>query len=221
MTAGPATDDSTANSPAVNAPVTARRLLVRGWLTWVPVVFANAAVQAATTAPFVTPAGSVVFVALAVVSFLALVASLVLVVAQFAASAAGARWRSPSLRLWIAGAVAVLVIGVAAVVLAPLLLLTTTAALIMLPAIAAGAGTFSGFRLFATSPLRAIGLTICTILLIVLLWVVALLSGFFVTGALSAGLTWLVLGLAGVLLVAGWTALTCRSVSLLQSARQQ
>lgn len=196
---------------------TTRRLLARGWRTWVPVVIANAAVQAATTVPFATPAVAAGFLALAVVSLLALVVSVVLVVSQSAASAAGVRWRAPSPRLWTAGAAAVLAIGASAAVLAPLLLLTTTAALIMLPGIAIGAGTFAGFRIFASSPLRAIGLTIITLLLLVLLWLGALLSGFFVTGALSAGLTWLVLGFAGVVLVAGWTALTCRSVSSLAS----
>ena len=193
--------------------VTTRRLFARGWRTWMPVVIGNAAVQAATTVPFATPAVGAVFLALAVVSLLALVVSVVLVLSQSAASAAGVHWRAPSRRLWIAGAAAVLVTGVAAVVLAPLLLLSTTAALIMLPAIAAGAGAFTGFRVFAAFPLHAIGLTIISILALLLLWLGALLSGFFITGALSAALTWLVLGSVGVVLAASWTTLVRRSVS--------
>jgi hypothetical protein len=199
--------------------VTTRRLLARGWRTWVPVVIGNAAVQAATTAPFATPAVAAGFLALAVLSLLALVVSVVLVVSQSAASAAGVRWRTPSPRLWIAGAAAVLIIGGSAVVLAPLLLLTMTAALIMLPAIASGAGSFAGFRVFAAAPLHAISLTICTVLVLALLWVAALLSGFFLTGALSAALTWLVLGVAGVVLIAAWSALVAGTIGAARSGR--
>ncbi|CAN5146973.1 hypothetical protein BH09ACT6_BH09ACT6_24060 [soil metagenome] len=189
-------------------------LIVRGWRTHVPVVIGNAVVQAATTAPFATPAFSAGFVALAVVSLVSLVVSVVLEAAQAAASAEGTRYRPPSARLWAAGAVAVVVIAASAVVFAPLLVVTTTAALVVLPSIAGGTrgirGTagFSGFRTFAHTPVRAIGLTILTIATILVLWLGALISGFFITGAFSAALTWLVFGAVGVVLICAWTSLT-------------
>lgn len=204
----------TGAAPTTRRPTT-RSLIAQGWRTYLAVVIGNAALQAATTAPLATPAADAGFIALAFVSLLALVVSLVLVVARCALSAAPvreARWRAPLPRLWIAGAAAVLAIGASAVVLAPLVLLTITAAVIMLPAIASGAGWFSGFRVFATAPLHAISLTIGTVLVLALLWVAALLSGFFLTGALSAALTWLVLGTAGVLLIAAWSAFVLGSI---------
>jgi hypothetical protein len=209
--AGAESTDSVISTATGSARIRTGRLVVRGWRVFVPVVIVNAVVQAATTAPFATPAFAAVFVALAAASFVALVVSFVLVVAQAQDGAEGLRFRAPSWRQWTAGLVAVLVIGASAVASPPLVLLTVTLALIVLPAIraqgAAGRGVFTGFRTFARRPGRAVALTVITLVVLAVLWLGALLSGFFITGVASAALTWLVFGCVGVLLVCAWTAL--------------
>jgi hypothetical protein len=183
-------------------------LLVGGWRTYVPVVSVNALLQSATTLPVATPAPSPAFIGLAVASFAALAASIVLTVAQAAASADGMRFRAPSLRLTTAGVLALVVIGLAAVLVPPVLVPAIGLALIVLPAIASGQPWFTGFRAFARRTGASIAFTLLCAVAIAVLWLGALLSGFFLAGAASALLTWLVIGAVGVALVCGWTHLT-------------
>ncbi len=181
------------------------RLLARGWRVFVPVVILNALVQAATVFPFLTPSGSLAFVLLALASAAALVVSAVLVSAQ---TARRDRLR-PGGMLWLAASAAVLVIGASALLSLPLILVTLTLAFIVLPGVAVGRPG-AGLRAFGAAPLRAIGLTILTVLVLIVLWVGALLLGFLVTGALSAALTWLLFGVAGVWIACAWAALMTR-----------
>ncbi|UFS60811.1 hypothetical protein [Subtercola endophyticus] len=188
------------------------QLILRGWRVYVPVVVVNAAIQAASVAPFATPAPSLLFVALVAASFLGFAASLILVVAQAAATAAHETFRRPSLRLCIAGLVAVTVIAASAVLFTPVVIVTLTLAAIILPSIAAGptARDSAGFAVFARHPVRAVGLTIVTLVVLVILWIGALLSGFFLTGIPSAALTWLVFGVFAVIVACAFTALNRR-----------
>ncbi len=100
--------------------------------------------------------------------------------------------------------------GVAAVTYAPLVVAVLTVALIMVPSRALSGHWSAGFRVFTTSPWRAVLLTLLSIVVIGALWVGALLSGFFITGWQSSALTWLGFGVAAVLLVCAWTALQAR-----------
>ncbi|MGA1836159.1 hypothetical protein VD659_04425 [Herbiconiux sp. 11R-BC] len=189
------------------------RVVGRSWRVTVPVVVGNALVQAATAWPFLTPGFAPGFLALVLVSFAALAAGAALVAAACTAvTEPRTRFRMPGLRLWVTAAAAVLAIGLSAVVAAPLFVLTTSAAFVVLPSVAGGARAFSGFRAFARAPLRAIGLALLTVLVLLVLWLGGLLSGFFITGAASALLSWLGFGVAGVLLLGGWTALLRRTL---------
>ncbi len=188
------------------------RAVGSGWRVHVPVVVGNAVVQALAVWPAATPAFSWVFILLAVASFVAFVASLALVAAQARASVDAAAFSWPSSALSFTAAILVLITVAASLLSAlavPLLLLAT---LIVLPGAAAQPWRpFAGFRVFATAPLRAILLAVLTLVVVGLLWVVALLLGLLVTGFFGAGFTWLVFGVVGVLLVAGWTALAARA----------
>ncbi len=190
------------------------RAVASGWRVHVPVVAGNAAVQALAVWPAATPAFSTLFVLLAVVSFGAFVVSLALVAAQARASAAATAFAWPPTGLTVTSAIVVLLaVGVSLLTafVVPLVLL---AALVALPGAAATpARPFAGFRVFSTAPLRAILLALLTLVVIALLWVVALLLGLFVAGPFGAGFTWLVFGVVGVLLVAGWTGLVARAAS--------
>ncbi|RFA08826.1 hypothetical protein B7R54_05995 [Subtercola boreus] len=200
--------------------MTGRRLLARGWPVFVPVVVLNATAQAALVAPFLTPGTSAGFIALAALSGAALVVALVLVVGRAVALAAspggavatpGARvprppYRVPPLRLWIAGLVTLAVLGASAIVFAPLVVIAATAVLLTLPSVAYGAGWSAGFRMFGARPFRTIIRCLLTVALLGLLWLIALALGFLITGVAGAALTWLVFGVAAVLLVCWWTA---------------
>lgn len=176
------------------------RLLARGWRVFVPVVILNALVQAATVLPFLTPGSDLVFVLLALASAVALVISAVLTAAQ---AVRDSRLHLPW-SLWVAASLAVIAIGASALLSLPLILVTLTLAFIVLPGVAAGR-PWAGLRAFGSAPLRAIGMTILTVLILIALWIVALLLGFLITGAVSAGLTWLLFGAAGVWLACAWT----------------
>lgn len=180
----------------------------RGWRVFVPVVVGNAIAQALTTAPFLTPAVDVGFLLVALASVVALVASAALIVAGAHAAANGTRWRLSG-RLVLAASVAVIVVGLVAVVSLPATPVAILLAFAMLPGVARGE-SFAAFRAFATAPAHAIVLTLVTLLTIVVLCVGALLLGFFLTGWASAALTWLAFGAFAVVLTCAWTVLVRR-----------
>jgi len=182
------------------------RVAARGWRIHVPVVVANALVQAATTLPFLTPAASASFILLTLASFAALAAAAALVAAQAAASAGSFPFRWPSWTLWMSAAIVVLLVGTGSLISPFVVPVACAVAIIVLTGAAARPSRpFAAFRLFANAPLRAIGLSLLTLVVLGLLWVVALLLGLFVTGALGSGLTWLVFGAVAVVLIAAWT----------------
>jgi hypothetical protein len=180
---------------------------LRGWRVFVPVVVANAAIQAATTIPHETPAAATTFVMLAGVSFLALVGAVVLSVAQADASVAGSRFRWPRTRLWFAGIAAVLIVAGSSLVLGPLPIVTGAVALAVLPALTGWAGAGATFRSMSRRPLPAAALALVTLVATSLLAAIALLSGVFLAGMVSAVVTWLVAGSASALLLCAWSTL--------------
>ena len=127
------------------------RILGRGWRVFVPVVLVNAAVQALTTVPFLTPAADVWFLLLALGSAVALVVSAVLVFAAARAASDGTHLRL-TWRLVVAASLTVLVVGAVAVLPAtPVVLLL---AFVVLPGVARG-DAFAGFRAFGAAPAGA------------------------------------------------------------------
>ena len=191
------------------------RISAGAWRILVPVVLVNAVVQAMTVAFGLTPSIEVGFVLLAALSFLALTASLTLVAAAADAAATTRRFRWPAWWLWGGAALAVLAItasGLASPVLAPLAIVVV---LILLPGVAArDQSLLAGPRMFRAAPVRAGVLAVGSLLIVMVLWIFGLLLGFFITGPISAFVTWLVFGASAAILVCAWT-----SISLLSRAR--
>ncbi|CAN5452165.1 hypothetical protein BH10ACT7_BH10ACT7_25100 [soil metagenome] len=179
----------------------------RGWRAFAPAVLVGAAAQAALVVGDPEPAGNPVFAVLAIVSFVAVTASVVVV----AGGALAATDRRPmritgSLVLW--SVVLVLVMVAASVIAAPLVLLAVLLALLLLPAAADGrANPFgSGFAVFRGGALRAVGAMLVALLLLLASWAIAFALGFFVTGVLASAITWLWFGIVGVVLLCWFSA---------------
>jgi len=106
--------------------------------------------------------------------------------------------------LW--SAVVVLVSLVVAVVVLPAVVLVLIAALCVLPAATSGErNALRGFRVFRRTPVRAILASVAVVVVAVLTWVVALVAGFFLTGALGGVVMWLWFGLVATLALLWWT----------------
>ena len=200
--------------------MSAWRIAGRAWRALVPVVLANAVVQAVSVAFALTPAIAVAFVLLALLSFLALTASLAVIAAAAHAAATTRRFRWPGWSLWAGAALATLAItasGLASPLLVPFV---EVLVLIVLPGIAAREGSWrAGLRMFRAAPVRASLLAVGSLLVVLVLWIIGLLLGFFVTGAISAFVTWLVFGATGALLVCAWTSISFRARSAVDSTQ--
>lgn len=163
-------------------------------------VVLGAVAQAATAAPGLGRMPEGAFVALAVGSAIVLWGQLC--VLSWATGPDG--WRGPLLG-W-SGAVVLAGIGVG--IVAPWLLpVVVVAGLCVLPAAAAGRRAASGFSVFRRRPVRAAVATIAVLVAVSLVWLVALLTGFFVTGAAGAFATWLWSGVVATGLLAWWARL--------------
>lgn len=181
-------------------------LLARGWPVFLVVVVANAVVQAATVAPSVTPSASPEFVGLAVVSALSFASALVLTVAQVRAGVDGKHRPQPR-RVDVAASLTfLLAVAVAGIASSWLMVPVIVVALPVFAGFATGRGA-AGFAVFHGAPVRSLVLTLFTLVIIGLLWLGALLLGFFITGWPAAILTWLAYGTIGTALLCAWAAL--------------
>lgn len=177
----------------------------RRWRPLVAVVLGNAVVQALTVLPAGVPGATVLFVVLFVVSYVGLVAALALIASGVSAPGPVRSLPAPSIRQWIAAALAPWVVA-AAGLLGPF---AVPVAVPVATVLLAGAGPA------ATGPRRprsahpvAVALTaLATVVIAAAGMVLALLLGFFVTGFWAALLTWVCFGAAGVGLVRWWSVL--------------
>ena len=199
------------------------RLIARAWPVLLVAVVVNALLQAVLVAPFVTPSFSILFVALFFASFVVLVAALAAVVAGLRIAARGAGRGRPSWSEWVASAAVVLAVALASLASTWLAPVAVMIAIIVLAGVALGHGA-AGFAAFRHHPVRAILLTLVTLVVLVLVGppgLGTLLAGFFITGWPGAALTWLGFGTAGTLLLIAWTALSFRSLSEARSAASE
>jgi hypothetical protein len=198
------------------------RIAGRAWRVLVPVVLVNAAVQAVTVAFGLTPAIEFAFVLLALLSFAALTASLAVIAAAAHAAATTTtttrRFRWPGWWMWAGAALATLAItasGLASPLLVPVVVVL---ALIVLPGVAARDQSWiAGLRMFRAAPVRASLLAFGSLLVVIVLWIIGLLLGFFVTGAISAFVTWLAFGATAAILVCAWTSISVRACTASES----
>jgi hypothetical protein len=185
---------------------------------FVPVIVVEAAVQALLVWSDPVPEWNVGFVGLLLVSLLALLAAVWLTVGAASAAVDGSGGlvrRAVTRPAIVAWALAVGVIAVAASLLqlwaTPFVLLLGS---FVLPAAAVtddGNLFARAYRPVVRTPLRWLLAVLAAVALAVVTWVVALLFGFFITGALGAALTWLWFGVAATFVLALWCSLYRRA----------
>jgi hypothetical protein len=179
--------------------------LTRGLLTYAPIIVVGAVIQALLVLGDPVPTTSWWFSVRVLASALVLILALWLTMG-FAAHTDG---RS-SPRLLLAVTVAVLC-GIVAGILNPILPLLV--ALISLPVLSAvAAGPLRAVtRTITFAPIRTfLGFAGATVLIIVNV-VAGLVLGFFVTGVVAAGITWLVFGTSAAILATYWASLHRRA----------
>jgi hypothetical protein len=189
----------------------------RGWRIVIPVIVANALVQAALLLPGVLPYLTIPFILIALVGFFVLVASFVLVTAAMLQAATGAvaaevvvstlKERFWQVLLWSLGLAIAVTIGLSLFVLPGLVVLAITPFVLL--------SVVDGQRKPLATNFRIIGAQwgswLLTIVVVgaaaLVLWFFSALNGFFVTGAPAAFFGWLVLGFASSWFISRWASL--------------
>jgi hypothetical protein len=182
------------------------------WAVIAITVVVGAALQAATAVPGDGTASPTLFALQVVGSFVAMVAWLVLLAWATRALVHRSRLGRPPLTL-VLWSVVVLLLAVVVGIAVPLALpVVVVLGLTVLPAAADGErAAWRGLRVFRTSTLRAVVATVVAVVLAALTWVVALVSGFFLTGALGGFVMWLWFGAVAALVLLWWTRIATRS----------
>lgn len=202
-----------------------RGLLVaaRGWRVVVPVILVNALLQTALISPGIHPEISLEFIALALISYAALVFSFVLVVQELLrvisddsrtgllASVTNASRRFLPVLLWSLACTALFSVGLALYVLPGLALI----ALIPFLLIAAVDSQRNPVKVNFQVMTRRFWRWLLTVLIIGILcgvlWLLATVNAFFIAGPLGAFIAWVAYGLIAAWFTAVW-ALIYRSV---------
>ena len=186
-----------------------------GWRVFVPVVLANAGLQALLVRSDPVPALTTPFVLLLLGSVAAVVVAVWLVVGAAAATVDGRpAWRAavgrPVVLGWLAG---LGLVAVAASLLTVWLLPVVLAVGgFLLPPAATGESVVAGvLRTWRHDAIRSAVLLVVALVVAALSAVVALLLGLFVTGWLSAGLLWLWLGAVTVILLCRYCVVAARA----------
>lgn len=193
-----------------------RRTGARRWPVIASTVVATAVVQALLVVTDPEPLPAPLFIVLSLASFVALVAAIAMV-----AAAASGRVR-PGARLVLWSTVVVLAVVLLSFVSPLTVPLTIAAALVVIPAAAANVpNPFDGFAVFRTGPFRSTIAVLVAIVVLLVDWLVSLLLGFFVTGPVSAGLTWLWFGATGAVLLCWFDARYRRSTQRTPSERER
>jgi hypothetical protein len=188
------------------------RAWARGWRVIVPLIVVVAVIQSATVLGNPEPAPDLLFSLLTAASLVVTIGAVAIAAEAALAGVDGRRMSAPGGRLVLWSAAIVLGVTVVAVLLAVVTPLAIVLALVLLPAVADGQrNPLHGLVVFTRRPGRAVVFTLVALLVIALSWVVALLLGFFVTGPLAAGVTWLWFGLVSTLLLCGATSLYRRA----------
>lgn len=205
---------STTSPYRVTALGSALLRMWRGWRVMIPVVIVNAVAQSLLVLPGTLPYLTWTFVLLAAVGFLVMVASYGLTAAAMLRSVDGpVRWTTvlpavracwPRLLLWSVVLLIAVTVGLALYVVPGILILALTPYVLL----AVVDGRSNPWR----ANLRAIGgrwgRWLVTVLAMVaisaVLWLLAALDGFFVTGAPAALVGWVVLGFAAAWFLCAW-----------------
>ncbi len=189
------------------------RAWARGWRVLVPLILVVAVIQSATVLGNPEPAPDWIFALLVTASLVVTIAAVAIASEAALAGVDGRPIRAPGSRLVLWSAVIVVAVTLVAVLLAVVTPLAIVVALLLLPAVADGQrNPLHGLVVFTRHPVRGVVFALVAVVVLALSWVVALLFGFFVTGPIASGLTWLWFGLVGTLLL-------CAAASLYRRAQ--
>lgn len=168
------------------------------WAVAVAAVLANALVQSLTAVTTGTPGWGASFSLLLLASIVSVTAALAFVSDAVSSLRDGRPWRAPRAVTWFAALTCVVLVFLVATTFPPALPVVVVLACIVLPAVAAGQSPLHAFQVFRRTPGRAATAVVLTLIASGLLWLGALLLGFFVAGAASAFLTWALFGFGAV-----------------------
>lgn len=186
----------------------------RGWAIVLPVIVVNAMVQALLVLPDATPDLTVGFVLLAIVSLFVLIVSFALVGSAVLQAVVGrvdarqvlvqARQRLPMLVLWSLGLLIVVLLGLSLWLLPGFIILAITPYLLL----AVLDGRSNPMKANFSSMGRRVGSWLFTVALMgitaLVIWVLAVATGFFVTGSPGAFIGWLGLGFVSSWFTCAW-----------------
>lgn len=183
------------------------KILARGWPVMLAAVLGNAAAQALLILGQPATALDPRFVLRVIGSILALMVAGWLIVSAAGAAAEGRPFRFggvPSL-LWTVG---VIVVAAGSWILSPFAVpFVLVIGMLLLPASGGPNVLRSALGVVRHHPWRTLFAALLTIVLSAVVWVLGLITGFFVTGPLGTFLAWVVAGLAVAIAVAVWTAI--------------
>lgn len=195
----------------------AGRILARGWPVMLAAVLGNAAAQALLILGEPATALDPGFVLRVLGSIIALMVSGWLIVSAAGAAAQGRPFAfgGAASMLWTVG---VVVAAAASWILSPFAVpFVLVVGLLLLPASGAPYVLRSVLGVVRRHPWRVLLAALLTIVLSAVVWVLGLITGFFVTGPLGTFLAWLVAGVAVALAVAVWTSIHHRGAHQLPS----
>ncbi len=194
--------------------VAGARVALRTWRVSLPVVVLAAVAQALLVVPDAVPGESAAAAILAVVSFLAFAAALVLAVAGVLESVDGpvrwadvlarARRRGWVLALWFLGWLVAVSVGLALWIVPGVLVVLVTPYLFLAAMDRGGNALAADLAAIRARVGRWLVTSILTGMLVGLAWLVAVVGGFFLPGPAAALLTWVWSGLLAVWLLATW-----------------
>lgn len=195
----------------------------RGWRVVVPVTLINALLQAALISPGIHPEISLGFIALALISYAALVFSFVLVVQELLrviagnphmgllACIKGAASRFIPVLLWSLACLVLITIGLALYVFPGLVVIALIPFLLMAAVDAQPNPVKVNFKVLKHRFWRWLLTVVIMGIMCGVLWLLATVNAFFIAGPLGALIAWLAYGLIATWFIAAW-ALIYRSV---------
>jgi len=194
----------------------------RGWRVVVPVVIINAVLQGVLLLPGVLPYLSLAFVAVALLSLIALIGSFGLIAAAMlqavegpvstSAALATLRARALPLLAWSTGLALVAVVGFALFIVPGFVVIALTPYLLLAVVDSKRNPLAVNFRTIGARWGRWLVTVLIMGVFCFVLWLLAALDDFFITGAPGAIIAWLALGLVSSWFTCAW-ALVYRSVN--------
>ncbi len=215
------TPEATHRLYRVSVLATALIRMWRGWLIWIPLVVVNALAQGLLVLPGVLPYLTVTFLVLALISLTVLALAFAIVAATMLQASHGpvsvhqvlaiTRRRWLPLLAWSLALVLVVTLGLALYVLPGLLVLAITPYLLLAVVDGQRRPLAVNFQVIRARWGRWLITVIAVAVVALVVWLLSVVTGFFIAGFGGAVIGWLGLGLVSSWLICAW-ALVYRTV---------